>query len=121
MQGFFKEQEGLLKRGPLWPIIVVVNIRLLTLLRSPPLIRALKTHHSTAAYTPISCGEIVRHLNKLDARTCTGEDGIPNSLLKTVMRSDLRFQFCQTLCSLRSAKRVEIGRVSFIPKSKTPV
>ena len=47
----------------------------------------------------------MRHLNKLDARTCTGEDGVPYSLLKSILRTDLRDEFCQFFSDiLRSGK-----------------
>ena len=55
-----------------------------------PAIQSLFAYHCQGTLVSITCEEIMRHLNKLDARTCTGEDGVPYSLLKSVLRTDLR-------------------------------
>ena len=89
-----------------------------------PAIQSLFAYHCQGTLVSITCEEIMRHLNKLDARTCTGEDGVPYSLLKSVLRTDLRDEFCQFFNDILRRGKVpdewKCGRISFIPKTKLP-
>ena len=89
-----------------------------------PLIEELYSKHGCAPVNPITRGEVLRHLGKLDTQTCTGENGVPYTLLKEITRSDLGEEFCQFLTGILRSGKVpsewKVGRISFIPKIKLP-
>ena len=88
------------------------------------MIEKLRHKHGHARANPITRGEVLTHLNKLDSQTCTGEDGVPYTLLKEITVSDLGEGFCEFLNGIRYSGQVpsewKVGRISFIPKIKLP-
>ena len=62
-----------------------------------PLIDKLRGKHGQARANPITTREILTHLSKLNSQTCTGEDGVPYTLLREITVSDLRESFCEFL------------------------